>query len=43
MMSSEKLNNFSESNPVQMTLREEIELINQDLTDYKRKYKETLM
>ena len=28
MVSSDKLNNFSDSNPVQMTLREEVEWVN---------------
>jgi hypothetical protein len=28
MMASDKLNTFSESNPIQMTLREEVEVIN---------------
>ena len=33
MMQSEKLNIFAETNPVQLTLREEVEIINQQNAD----------
>ena len=40
MMKSDKISSFSDSNPIQLTLREEVELINQELTDINTKYKE---
>lgn len=39
MMKSEKLSQFQESNPIQMTLREEVELVNQELKDTSEKLK----
>lgn len=40
MMKSEKLSKFSDSNPIQLTLREDIECMNQDLTELNGKYKD---
>ena len=39
MMQSEKLNIFAETNPVQLTLREEVEIINQQNADLHQKIK----
>ena len=39
MMNSEKLSQFQESNPIQMTLREEVEFINQELKETSEKLK----
>ena len=40
MMKSDKLSKFSDSNPIQLTLREEIECMNQDLNELNGKYKD---
>lgn len=39
MMQSDKLNVFAETNPVQLTLREEVEIINQQNSDLQQKIK----
>jgi len=40
MMKSDKLSKFSDSNPIQLTLREDVEVINQELSELNHKYKE---
>ena len=40
MMKSDKLSKFSDSNPIQLTLREDVETINQELNELNGKYKD---
>lgn len=42
MMQSDKLRNFAEKNPVQMTLREEVEEINLELQDLRNRHKKLI-
>lgn len=43
MIQSEKLRHFAESNPVQMSLREEVEELNKELEMVKQKNKEQML